>query len=345
MNDRIQIVEKEPLASHISCSVDALLTRMEAAANIDIWGRDGFTTHVQGTVGKVKPHKEVVFFELKGDRGKIDVKCPREFAPCEGEKIMVQGTPLFRLSPFVAGLGVQIEGRPTAQWQSMQKVNAEQSLNLHKASYVKIEHFLRHNAVESLQILGTDTALRDVLSQIGVDIDLQVGTIRVSDKRTLLEDIQSSISTCEAFAIVRGGDDDSLYIWDDREVIEMLLSYQKPFYIALGHTHFIPLTVQYADESFATPTAFGTVIREILSNNIRQEKTRQEIARLRYRLNEQQAESRTREQELEQRIDQLSLKYTQRISSVMASHTSAMRRYEVIIVLFAVMLLASIFLK
>ncbi len=110
---------------------------------------------------------------------------------------------------------------------------------------------------------------------------IRKAAIRVGRTDALLNDIREAEPyNFEAFAIVRGGDDNTMEIWNDPEVVSFLMHYDVPFYTALGHSHSRTLADQYADASFATPTAFGSSVESILAGKRRFKEMEAEYARL-----------------------------------------------------------------
>lgn len=259
----------------LSYTVDALVEKLGVSANVQIWKSISSLIHVQGIVSKIsKKYQNVVYFDLKGGSTIVSVKCPFELRPIEGDCIVVEGMPIFKPSRFSSGLDIVIEGKPVANVAPPKHDSNKEIIKLHKESYVRLHDYLSQKWVHNFYLLGTETAVRDVLSQIQTDVRelIQTRIIRVSEKTSMLSDLLKAIDKCDAFSIVRGGDDDSLELWNDPDVARTLLSVGIPFYVALGHTHFISLTTQYADENFNTPSDLGRAIN-IMTQSIVKERT------------------------------------------------------------------------
>ena len=267
MTDSVEILKiPDEQLRQPSYSVDALMEKLSITANIKVWKTIDSLVHVQGSVGRINTYRNVVYFELKGSGTTLTVKCPSELSPVEGENIIVEGMPLLKPSRFQTGLEVQIDGKPVANWEPRTQRDSSENINLEKNSFIRLYNFFSQNGFEGFTIFGTETTIRDVISHIPENLRNEINTrkIRVSDKKDMLSDLRSSFINCTGFAIVRGGDDASLDIWNDREVVKELLQYGVPFYIALGHTHCVTLTTQYADESFHTPSAFGNALSSVV---------------------------------------------------------------------------------
>ena len=269
-----------------SYEVDALLQKLGVVANNTIWKKIDSVIRVQGLVGKVKPYKNVVYFDLRGGEGALTVKTSLDMAPREGDRLVVEGLPILRASKFFTGLDVQIEGRPVANWEPLnQEHDSLDRFNLHKSSYHTLHSCLSNTPLEKFGIFGTETAIRDVLSNLPDDSVANISThvVRVSDQHSMVEDIAMAVHCFDAFAVVRGGDDASLEIWNRAELVYELLALDMPFYLALGHSHRVTLANQYADESFPTPSAFGSSMKGHIQGLEERERMRQSVDELQAR--------------------------------------------------------------
>ena len=285
MDEQAELIANEGKSQTLtlaSYTVDALLEKLGVTANIQVWKSIDTIVYVQGVVGKVKPYNRVVYFDLRGGSTTVTVKCPLDLRPQEGDNIIVEGLPMLRPSRFTTGLDVIIEGKPVANIEPPKPDTNKPIVPLEKNSFIRLQDYLGQHGFHNICIAGTETAMRDVLSQIHHEIreSIQTEIIRVSEKETMLSDLHKAISGCDAFAIVRGGDDASLELWNDPEVIRTLLALERPFYVALGHTHFVALTTQYADESFHTPSDFGAVINEVIQRMVYDNRVSKEVEAL-----------------------------------------------------------------
>lgn len=257
-------VEEQSISGVAPFEVDALLEKIGVVANSIIWKRVDNVVRVQGIVGKVNPYQNVVYFELKGGSTSLTVKAAAEQAPQEGDRLVVEGFPILRPSKFYTGLALQIDGRPVATWEPLNKgYSSSGRLTLNKSSYQTLYNCLMSTSFEQICIFGTETAIKDVLSNIpdGYKERFSTCVVRVSDPQSMLKDLAEVVDQFDAFAVVRGGNDASMEVWNQAEVVHELLSFSKPFYLALGHSHKMTLANQYADESFPTPTALGNYMK------------------------------------------------------------------------------------
>ena len=140
---------------------------------------------------------------------------------------------------------------------------SNETISLKKMRYVHLDDFLLEHPIESLMLLGTDTALTDALSHMDGKLVAMMPhrTIRVGKKESLLRELKCEIPpNVKALAIVRGGDDKTMQVWEDHEVVSTLIGIGFPYYTALGHTHSTTLADRYADGTFHTPSAMGMAI-------------------------------------------------------------------------------------
>jgi len=272
-----QEAQETALTQQPSYTVDALLDRMGVKANMALWASIDTIIRVQGVVGKVKAYKNACYFDLRGAESKLSIKCELALSPQEGDHVIIEGMPSFSPSKFTTGLEVVVKGVPVHQ---LEIKDAEVDLalpNLEKPRYLRLYDYLRDHDIKHLHLMGTETAIRDVISHLDAAVAALITTqkVRVSDKNDIYKKLGAVPSGTKAIAIVRGGDDATLEVWNDRAVIEALIGLDMPFYLALGHTHGITLASRYADETFHTPSALGSSLRSVIAQ-ITQER---EIAR------------------------------------------------------------------
>lgn len=171
-------------------------------------------------------------------------------------------------------------------WVPGRSPNAKSLAIIHylkKKRFISFDNAIDEGNLSSFLLLWTETGINDVLSQLDHSTAKSIhrAIIRVGRTDTLLGDIRHAEPyNFQAFIIVRGGDDNTMEIWNDPEVVSFLMHYDIPFYTALGHSHSRTLADQYADGSYPTPTAFGSALQSILSGKRRFKEMEAEYARL-----------------------------------------------------------------
>jgi len=250
-----------------SYTVESLLERLALKGQQKIWLSFPDNIHVKGTVESVNNWRDQLsYITLEGSGLHVSLRCPYDMRPKEGEHIVFQGQATLKPSKFNnSGLEVQIIGEPVGSWTPHYDVSSSEKIE--KGARVLLSQFLKQHPMNKLLIMGTNTALRDV----GACFDIDTGTanllmekIRVADRGSLIEDMNTALEKHEpyAFAIVRGGDDPSLNIWDDSKLVSEIVNFESPFYLALGHSHRVTLADKYADETFHTPSDFGASLSQ-----------------------------------------------------------------------------------
>ena len=153
---------------------------------------------------------------------------------------------------------------------------------LKKQRYVPLADLLDEIEVTSILLLGTQIGITDTLSQLSsIAKEIPTKIIRVYKSDLLLADIKESLGEgTKAVAIVRGGDDKTMSVWDDAQVVATLLGLNVPFYTALGHSHSVTLADRFADSSYHTPTALGRALSSVLSHKMAVENAAQECISL-----------------------------------------------------------------
>jgi len=249
-----------------SYTVASLLSRAGFYSQNELFKRLDTSIRVQGIAQQIKPYNGSVYFTLAGEGHELRVKTPKENCPQPGEAIVVEGFLSLKVSSFFKGLELLLDGKPIANWQPVSE-DRDVSVELVKASHLRLHDLIFDSGWDGLILVGSDTGIRDVLSQVPSDVRdlIQVKRIQVSKAAQIVSQIEAFIeSTTEGVLIARGGDDDTMKIWDDPEVVQKLIDLVVPFYVALGHSHRTTLADQMADESFKTPTAMGTALASII---------------------------------------------------------------------------------
>jgi hypothetical protein len=247
--------------------VDLLLERVASVSNFGYWADNNPYEHVRGKVSLVsKPHYGKVYVTLSGDKGKLKLVCPEHSAPAVGQHIICKGVIEQKFSEFVGGIEVQIKGDPIGEWEP-KGYEFKSNISLNKNTHRPLFSFLEEFSVSDLLFLGSETGIKDAVSQMGNhESETLSHQINVSDSNRILSDLKSVISSglnAKGVAIVRGGDDDSIDQWDDPAVVDAFIALDVPFYVAIGHSHRVTLLDKYADQSFSTPSSLGLAVGEI----------------------------------------------------------------------------------
>ncbi len=172
------------------------------------------------------------------------------------------------MNGFFTGLELQLKGKPIGHWLERSVPVSKPAIN--RGPKTSLYSFLAQHEIGELLILGTETAIGDVMGALNKGAtnptEIQTDIIRVNNADVMFSDIDLlSLEGIGAIAFVRGGDDGTLMIWDDNTLVSQLVDLGLPFYVALGHTHSITLADKIADGQFNTPTDFGHQIGEVLA--------------------------------------------------------------------------------
>lgn len=247
-------------------TVDALLEMTCTKTNARQWSdRKSDQISVQGRVSKIWENDYNAYVDLKGCNFTLKLKCPLQHNLNVGDRITATGVQYLKPSYQKNGMEVIIDVHHI-ECSQHEVALPNASYSLQKKRYLKLAVFLENCALNEILLIGSETGIRDVFSEIDPHCSAQIHDkrIAVSNKKIVLETIQQigdeNTHVYKGLLIVRGGDDDSLFVWDDPEVVNALLTLEIPFYVALGHSHFSSLTCMYADESFNTPNNLGAAI-------------------------------------------------------------------------------------
>lgn len=267
-----------------SCySVEALLLKAGIYSQQKVFSRIDGLVKVKGIVTKINRYKTATYLTLKDQDFSISVKCDGTPDIYENESILVEGMLYLKPSSFFAGLECCIHGNIVGSWEvAERKVPRNYSIPK-KKRFISLDNVIDEGNLSSFLLLGTETGINDVLSQLDHSTakSIRQAIVRVGRTDTLLGDIREAEPyNFQAFIIVRGGDDNTMEIWNDPEVVSFLMHYDIPFYTALGHSHSRTLADQYADGSYPTPTAFGSALQSILIGKRRFKEMEAEYARL-----------------------------------------------------------------
>lgn len=253
-----------------SFSIESLLQKAGVYSQQKISSKIESLVRVKGTVTKINRYSYATYITLKERDFILTVKCDSKQQVQEGSQIVVEGALFVKPSTYISGLECYIDGNIVGSWELTNKPVTTDSSLLKKSRFVSLDDLLSEEDSSSVLLLGTGIGINDVLSQMhGTNAkNINRLIIRVNRHDSLIEDIkEAGLPNYRAFVIVRGGDDNTMEIWNDPTIVSFLLSYSLPFYTALGHSHSRTLADQYADGYYPTPTAFGSALNSILSQN------------------------------------------------------------------------------
>lgn len=247
-------------------SVDNILKQVAQIHQSELWKTLQPVIKVEGTVKSIKHYSKVSYFTLAGAESTLSVKCPTDCCPAVNQEIIVRGHPYFKPSKYPSGIAIEIEGKPIGE---VEPSNFKTPVEIVKNRYLKLSHLISAYDFKKIIVLGSEMTIRDVLSQIDVSFTCFVDSkiVTISNKSKIIESLKDLDEDISSFALVRGGDDESLNIWNDLELINEVVKVDKPFYVALGHTHKILGISHYADESFGTPSVFGSYLNQTFKLN------------------------------------------------------------------------------
>ena len=249
-------------------SIESLLQKAGVYSQQKISSKVESLVRVKGTVTKINRYSYATYITLKERDFILTVKCDSKQQVHEGSQIVVEGGLFVKPSNYISGLECYVDGNIVGSWELTNKPVTTDSSLLKKTRFVSLDDLLSEEDLSSILLLGTEIGINDVLSQLhgGNAKNINRHIIRVNRSVSLIEDIKGAeLTNYRAFVIVRGGDDNTMEIWNDPTIVSFLLAYSIPFYTALGHSHSRTLADQYADGYYPTPTAFGSAVNSILS--------------------------------------------------------------------------------
>ncbi len=260
-------------SNKLSYTVDNLLEKLAVVGQNKIWKEIPESVTVQGLVSNIKLYSHKSYFDLIGSGRKIRACCDAKDTPSEGAAIEFNGLVTLKTSTHSTNLQVIINGSPIGTWERF----SQEGVSLTKGDLVKYNNQPLSSLIGSfnlhkLLLIGTKTAIGDIESIISKDslVTVIASEITVSKKEEVLSALKTAKHDLKekedffisAFAVIRGGDDDSMGVWDDPVVVKAMLDVGIPFFTALGHSHRVTLADKYAAQSFPTPGNFASSINE-----------------------------------------------------------------------------------
>lgn len=256
--------------------------------NVD---RPAGTILIQGIAKDIRSYPGCVYGRLVLGTSSVRFRTPEEFAPSEGEAVTIKGTLKIKNAnrsgeDWRATHEVTLYGKVVGNWEPRESVNSVTQLP-NRDERTLLEKFILDNNVASLAVLVSGTARADIIS-----------SLQSADRSERPEFIETNFGNKEKFlaelrklrnrhditglSIARGGGGGQEIIGGSPEIIREMIDMEKPFYVALGHATDFALIDKHADQSFHTPSAFGSAIAQALSSaseRIEQEYERDNLKR------------------------------------------------------------------
>lgn len=303
-------------------AINALVQRVSEIANIKLFGENISPIRVRGVTSNVRVFQDFQYFNLSDGVHAVEIKCPLDFCANEGERVIVEGLPSLFPKKGDNGLRFRIDGKITGNWKP--RLNENARITLQERPRNKLANYLKRNSINGLLLLGTQVAINDVLTYAGEFAKhLSYQVIRVTNKKDVIRDIeQAKELEASAYAFVRGGDGPGLLLWDDAEFVNYLMQLNTPFYTALGHSHRITVSDQYADESFHAPSGLGEAIAAALDLKQEQITAQKTIESL--KLESERLEIAAREKSLEYQT--LQLAQASNIEQINTQHQAKLKK-------------------
>lgn len=221
---------------------------------------------VRGRVTKLNIYREYCYGtieSLQGD-GAIRFKCSLDSAPKMEQQIAVmEGALTVKTAYKQNGLDVILDGRYVGAVDLPVGNPTITLLKTRPRSKVSLKRFIDEYGIGDIGIIGTYTGINDINALSNIDNNQFAFVLQqsFSDFPKLIAKVKEKSPKAIIFA--RGGDDDSINMWDKPEFVNELIQLEIPFYTAIGHAHRLTLADHYADDTFETPSSLGTALRAI----------------------------------------------------------------------------------
>ncbi|MNU27020.1 exodeoxyribonuclease VII large subunit [compost metagenome] len=229
---------------------------------------------VKGVAERVKPwpsEGEVkrVYGELCLDGASLGFSASPQFAPREGEAVVMKGTLRVQQSKAASRnvwrgqYEVQLTGAVVGGWTPRQGDVPVVRIS-ERPDRAPLETFVEGFGAQALTILASahaETDLARSFTAAGLSGRPTVIRAPFNDEAELLKAARQAVAGgAEALALARGGGAGLELIADSPSVTQALIDLKVPFYSAMGHGADIFLMDKYADQSFHTPSELGAAV-------------------------------------------------------------------------------------
>lgn len=191
-------------------SVESLLQLAGIYGQQKVFSKIEGAVRAKGFATKVKCYNKYSYLTLTDREYSISVKFGAEQVVNENQAIVVEGLLFLKPSPHFNGLECYLDGNIIGSWQCRHSPAGAALPQLNKSRYVQLEDFILENGLEHIIIVGSNTAITDVLSHIDAEIVslLKTSIIPVGKKQSVIRELGLCMTDqMHAFALVRGGDD------------------------------------------------------------------------------------------------------------------------------------------
>lgn len=255
---------------------DAPLSPSTLLDSLRVTHPSGIVT-VEGIVVNMNPGKSNsnwMFGEMRDELGDNVVKfrCPIGRSPArKGEIAVIRGN-LFFAHNIKDGPALRIHGDCISQRPAVVTFSHPiQSKS--ERSKVKLADFVDQHGIESLLVIGTPIAIKDIKTALQ-DVLRKDGSLNTiegefNSPAKLLNAAKAKLSgNIKGILYARGGNDAlTLRHWDDPEFINQLSELDCCLYTAIGHANQSFLIEKYVcDDCFPTPTAAGHAIGKAIKS-------------------------------------------------------------------------------
>lgn len=261
---------------------DVATAKLKDVAKINIFSVDSIVISLTNKIASFLPDRQYlvegeinsinnkydrwVFAKLIGRDSQINIRIPKDQpVPLGGSKVTLEGVFSVRPAKFGSGIDVEMTGSIIG-YNSEAQVEKSIPIQIRTKPHLRLGGYIEnHKGSFSRMILaGSNTGISDCNAAFriqGMNPSWGICELNMMDMSKILEFIdQIKInSEYDSVCIVRGGGEQKSFgVWETPEVINALLNSELTVYSAIGHSTDLLLIDKYADESFTTPTAFGS---------------------------------------------------------------------------------------